>query len=73
MNIGCLMFHAIRVEETTSKREDRNSKRTRSFEGRAINDRVWIQDNHKFKMRLSNEVPSKFPKDREERDPRPRV
>ena len=73
MHIGLLIVHTKRVEDARAKRKDRDSKRTRTFEGGATKDRLGIIEKTRFKKRFSNQVPSKFPKAREERDPRPRV
>ena len=73
MNISRLMVHASRVEEARSKRKDRDTKRERSFEGGATKNSLEIQDKPKHKKRFSNQVPSKFPKGRDEKYPRPKV
>lgn len=65
MNISRLMVHAGGVEEARTKRKNRDSKRVRSFEGGATKNRLEIQDKPKFKKRFSNQVPSKFPKARD--------
>ena len=67
MNISHLMVHGIRIEESRAKRKDRDSKRTRTFEGGATKDRLGIIEKTRFKKRFSNQVPSKFPKARDER------
>ena len=62
MNISCHLLHPIRVEEGRAKRKCRYSKRERSYDrGSSIN-RLEIQDKPRFKKRVSNQVPSKFPK-----------
>ena len=73
MNICHLIMHPKRIEEARAKKKDRDSKKTRCFEGRATKYRLVIQDKPKFRKRFSNHVPSKFPKAREERGPRPKV
>ncbi|XP_015054781.1 uncharacterized protein LOC107001132 [Solanum pennellii] len=69
-NISHLMVHARRVEEARAKRKNRDTKRARSFEGRATRNSLEIQDKPKFKKRFSNQVPSKFPKARDDKAPR---
>ncbi|XP_015075375.1 uncharacterized protein LOC107019373 [Solanum pennellii] len=61
------------VKEAKAKRKDRDTKRARSFEGGAAKNRLEIQDNTRFKNRFSNQVPSEFPKSRDEKSPRPKV
>ena len=73
MNIGHLMVHAKRIEEARAKRRDRESKKTWFFEGGATKDWLGIQDKPRLRRGSQNKVPSKFPKAREENDPRPRV
>ena len=67
MHIGLLIVHTKRVEDARAKRKDRDSKRTRYFEGRATKYRFEIQDKPRIKKRFSNQVPSKFPKARDDR------
>ena len=62
MNIFRLMLYARRVEEARVKRKIRDAKRARLFDGVSSNNRLEIQDNPRFKKRVSNQVPSKFPK-----------
>ena len=44
INIG-LMVHAEGIEEARAKRNDSDSKKTKSFKGGATKDRLWIQEN----------------------------
>ena len=62
MNIFRLMVHATRVEEARSKRKSRDAKRERSYDGGSSKNRFKIQDKPRFKKRVSNQVPSKFPR-----------
>ena len=39
-----------------------DAKRARSLDGGSSKNRLEIQDKHKFKKRVSNQVPSKFPR-----------
>ncbi|TMX05241.1 hypothetical protein EJD97_000237 [Solanum chilense] len=61
MNISHLMVCARRVEEARAKPKSRDAKRERSFDGGSSKNRLGIQDKPKFKKRVSNQVPSKFP------------
>ena len=63
MNISHLMVYARRVEEGRAKGKTRDAKRERSFNGGSSKNRLEIQDKPKFKKRVSNHVPSKFPRD----------
>nr|XP_010323509.1 uncharacterized protein LOC104648276 [Solanum lycopersicum] len=56
------MVNTQHVEETRSKRKSRDAKRARSFDGSSSKERLEIQDKPRFKKRVSNQVPSKFPK-----------
>ncbi|XP_069148139.1 uncharacterized protein [Solanum lycopersicum] len=51
-----------RVEEARAKINSRDAKRERSFDGVSSNNRFEIQDKPRFKKRILNQVPSKFPK-----------
>ena len=62
MNTSHLMVHAKHMEEATTRMKSRDAKRARSFDGGSSNNRIQIQDNSRFKKRVSSHVPSKFPK-----------
>ena len=62
INISHLMVHAKHMEEERSKRKSRDAKRARSFDGGSSMNRLEIQDKPRFKKRVPNQVPSKFPK-----------
>ena len=62
MKISRLMVHAKHVEEKRDKRNSRDSKRERSFEGGSSKNRIEIQDKSRFKKRVSSQVSSKFSK-----------
>ena len=62
MNIARLMVHAQQVEDARSNRNSRDAKRARSFDSGSLKNRVDIEDNPRFKKRVSNQVPYKFPK-----------
>ena len=73
MNISHLMVHSQQVEESRLRRKNREAKRSKSFKSRSSKGRFEIQDNPNFKKRFSNQVPSKFPKARDDRvyNPKP--
>ena len=50
-----------------AKRKSRNAKRGRSYDRGSSNNRLEIQDKSRFKKWVSNHVPSKFPKARDEK------
>ena len=53
------------MEEARANRENRDVKRARSFDSGYSNGRLDIQDEPRFNKRVSNQVPSKFPKARD--------
>ena len=67
MNIYRRMVHAQKVEEPRAKRKSRDANRTRLFDGASSKGRLDIQDKLRFKMRFSIQVPSDFPKARDDR------
>ena len=62
MNISHHMTHSKYVEESRDKMKSRDFNRARSFDGGSSKNRLEIQDKPRFKKRVSNQVPSKFPK-----------
>ena len=62
MNISCIMVYARKVEEPNSKRKTRDFKRARSFYGGSSKNKLEKKHKHRFKKRVSNQVPSKFPR-----------
>ena len=74
MNISRLMVYARRVEKVRARRKSRDYKRARSFHGGSSKNRLEIQDNPRFKKRVSSLVPSKFQKSSGDRvsNPKPR-
>ena len=62
MEISHLMVHAQQVEETRLKRKNRESKRAKSYEGGTSKGRLEIQEKYWLKKRVSNQVPSNFPR-----------
>ena len=55
------------MEEARAKRKIRDPKKARSFDGGYSKSKLEIQDNPRFKKRMSNHVFSKFPKARDDR------
>ena len=74
MNIYHFMVHAQQVEETRVKRKSRDVNSAKSFDGVSSKGRLNINDKSRFKKRFSNQVPSKFPKARDDRvcNPKPK-
>ena len=56
------MVNAQQVEETRIKRNNREFKREKFYQGSASNGRLGIQDKPRFKKRVSNQFPSDFHK-----------
>ena len=54
------------MEETRAKRKSRDAKRARSFDGGSSKGRLDIQDKTRFRKRYFNQVPTKFPKARDD-------
>ena len=55
------------MEETRLRRKNRETKRGKYYDGSASKGRLEIQDKTRFKKRFSSQVPSKFPKARDDR------
>ena len=62
MDISLFMVHSQQVEETRLKRKNREFKKAKSYKGGTSKCRLEIQDKPRFKKRVSNKVPSNFPK-----------
>ena len=62
-----IMVHDKHVEETRDKRKSRNAKRARSFDRVSSKNRLEIQEKPRFKNRVSNHVPYKSPKARDDK------
>ena len=73
-NISRLMVHSQQVEEARAKRKSRDAKRARSFDGGSSKERLEIKSKPRFNKRVCNQVPSKFPKSRDDRvsNPKPK-
>ncbi|XP_069143340.1 uncharacterized protein [Solanum lycopersicum] len=67
MKISRLIVHSQHVVEARDKRRSRDAKRARSFDGGSSKRRLEIQHKPRFNKRISNQVPSKFPKSRDDR------
>ena len=72
MNIYHLMVHAQQVEETRFMRKSRNANRTNSFDGSSLKGSIYIQDKLRLKKRFSNQVPSDFPRARDDKITNPK-
>ena len=72
MNISRLMFYAQQVEETRLRRKNKEAKMMKSYDDGVSNGRLEIQDKPRFKKKFTNQVPSKFPKARDDRESRPK-
>ena len=70
MNLSLLIEHAQQVEESRLKRNNRNAKRARPYNGGTY--KFGIQDKPKFKKRFSNKVPSNFLKANKDKVSNPR-
>ena len=66
MNIYHLMVHAQKEQETRAKIRSRDAKRASPFDGGSSKSRLYIQDKLKSKKMSSNNVPTKFPKARDD-------
>lgn len=71
MNIYHLVFHDQQLEEARAKSNSRDAKRANSFDSDYSKGRLEIQENSRFKKRVTNKVPSKFPKARYNRVSKP--
>ena len=67
MKFSLLIVQIGQVEEARAKRKSRHATRERSFDNGSSKGRFNIQDKPRFKRRLSNQVPSKFPKSRDDK------
>ena len=67
MNIAHLLVHAQQVDEARDKKKSRDTKRAKSFDSGSSMSRLEIQDKTRLKKRVSNQVPSKFPKAHDDR------
>ena len=67
MNIHRLIVHGKHMEEASYKWKSGGAKREWSFDGGSSKKRLEIQQKAKFKKRISNKLPSKFPKARDDK------
>ncbi|XP_015086976.1 uncharacterized protein LOC107030091 [Solanum pennellii] len=67
------LFVAWQVEEERARRKSRDAKRATSYGGGSLKNRLEIQDKTIFKKRFSNQVPTKFPKARNEKGENPKT
>ena len=66
MNISRLIVHDDQVEEVKDKRKSCDVKRARSINGGSSKSRIYIQEKRRLKKRFSNQVPTDFPKARDD-------
>lgn len=52
-----LMVHAQQDKDSNLRKWNRETKKTKSFEGSSSKSRIVFQDKYMFKKRLSNHVP----------------
>ena len=55
-DISCLMLHAKHVEEVRAKKKSSDGKREIFFHEGSSKNRLEIQDNPRFKKRVTNQV-----------------
>ena len=60
------------MEESILRRKNRDAMMEKCYEGGFSKGRLEIQDNVRFKKTFSNQVPSKFPKARDDRVSEPK-
>ena len=72
MDIYLLRVHAQQVEVSSIKRNNRELKRERPYNGGTSKGKFNIQDKPKFKKIFSNHVPSSFPKANKDRISNPK-
>ena len=65
------MVHALLVEDSRQRKRNRETKKAKTFEGISTKSRLDVQDKTKFKKRLSNQFPSNFSKNRNNRGSSP--
>ena len=58
MDLYKLMVHSQQVEDSHLRKRNREAKKARSFESSSSKNRLDVQDMHKFKKRISNQIPS---------------
>ena len=67
MDFYSFMVHAQQVEGSRLRKRNGESKKVKSFEGSSSKRRLDVQDKPKFKKRFSNQVPTNFSKNRNDR------
>ncbi|XP_069145969.1 uncharacterized protein [Solanum lycopersicum] len=72
MDISWLMLHAHQVKESSLRKRKREAKRAKSFESGSSKSRLDVQDKPKFEKRFSNQVPSYFTKNFNDRGSNPK-
>ena len=72
MNVSRLMVHAQQVEYRRLRRKNKESKKAMSYEGGSLKGKLDIQDKPRIDKMFSNQVPTKFPKDHDDRVSNPK-
>ena len=72
MDLARLMVHAQQFEESRLTKRNMEAKEAKSFEGSSSKSRLDVQDKLKFKKMFSNQVPSNFSKNRNDRGSNPK-
>ena len=72
MDLSRLMVHSQQVEDSRLRKKNREANKERSFESSSPKSRLDVQDKPKFKIRLSNQVPYNFSKNRNNGDSNPK-
>ena len=73
MDLSRLMVHAQQDEDSRLRKNNRKSKNARSFESSFTNNGLDVQDNPKSKKTFSNQVPSNFSKNCNDRGSNPNL
>ena len=71
LNISRIMVHARQLEEAGVKRNSRDSKRSKSFDGGSSKVRFDIKEKRRFNKRLYNRVPSKLSRTHDDKVQKP--
>ena len=65
-------MHARQVEVARDRRKSKDAERERSYDGSSSKNRLEIEDKPRFKKRFSSQVPTMFPKARNEKGVNPK-
>ena len=72
INVSRLIVYAQQVEITRFRRKSREAKKAKSYEGSSSKGRLDIQEKPRFKKRFYSQVPTKFPKARDDKVSKPK-